>query len=320
MWSPLLRDATAGHRPLAIFGLICLPLAVVAAALGLVDNRLVTGAPVWNKPFKFFVSVGIYSLTYAWYLGQWRGEAGRLPRLAFWLGTGVWVALSIELLLISVQASRGVTSHFNLATSFDARIFNVMGVMILGLSIMHAILWVMLLRARWPNRARLSALRWGAGVTLIGLAVGPLMVRPTPQQITELRAGTGWVAGAHAVGVPDGGPGLPLVNWSTEAGDRRVSHFVGLHAMQVVPAVVLLAPAAWSPAAMLLAVRATGVAWSTLVILLMLQAQQARPLLRPGAALASALVLVAGAWIAAMLVARSRGASGRSALVSSSRG
>lgn len=303
MWRSILRDATDGHRGLVRFAAACVPCAIASVVLGLVDDRAIAGAPAWNKPFKFFVSVAIYALTFAWYLGQLRKESGHVARGAAWVGTGVWAALAIELVLISVQAARGVTSHFNVATPLDMTVFNVMGLMILTLSVLHTVLWVWLLRARWPDRPMLSALRWGAGVAIVGLAVGGLMVRPSSEQVSSIRARTGWVSGAHAVGVPDGGPGLPMVNWSSEGGDRRVPHFVGMHAMQVVPAVLLLLPIGWSQATRLLAVRATGVAWGALVLVLILQAQQARPLLRPGTSLGLALALIIIGWTAAMVAA-----------------
>ena len=42
---------------------------------------------------------------------------------------------------------------------------------------------------------------------------------------------------SHALGVADGGPGLPFVNWSTEGDDLRIAHFIGIDAMQIIPSV-----------------------------------------------------------------------------------
>ena len=52
--------------------------------------------------------------------------------------------------------------------------------------------------------------------------------------------------GQHVVGVEDGGPGLPFVNWSVEAGDLRVSHMIGLHGMQILPIFAFLL-GRWKP-------------------------------------------------------------------------
>lgn len=61
------------------------------------------------------------------------------------------------------------------------------------------------------------------------MAIGFVMGAPTSEQLAlSERTGELPVAGAHSVGVADGGAGLPVVGWSTAGGDLRAPQFVAL--------------------------------------------------------------------------------------------
>ena len=204
----------------------------------LVDPRLITGAPAWLKPLKFAISTSIYAATLAWvftFLPAWT----RLRRI---VGGGTAAAFLIEVALIGGQAARGTTSHFNVATGVDAAVFAIMGLVIVAQTVLAAALTVAVWRQPFTDPALAWALRLGLVVTVLGAATGGLMTRPTAAQIAEVKATHAMpISGAHTVGAPDGGPGLPVVGWSTRHGDIRVPHFIGLHAWQVLPVFVLLA-------------------------------------------------------------------------------
>ena len=198
-------------------GLVHLALAV-AFVVGLaVDGRVLLGVNPWLKPLKFALSIAIYVWTAAWLLGDVRAGA---PRAASVISGGVALSMLVEIACIALQSLRGVPSHFNDRTAFDGAVFGLMGFMILLNTLLAGLLLVLYFAVPTDLPGPyLWAVRLSLALFLLGSAVGPLMVS----------------RGAHAVGVPDGGPGLPFVNWSTEGGDLRAAHAIGLHALQVLP-------------------------------------------------------------------------------------
>ena len=142
----------------------------------------------------------------------------------------------LEMAIIAAQAARGTISHYNTRTPLDGALFTIMGIAILlawGASVAIAFA---LFRERSLNSPMGWALRLGMLITVFGSATGAFMVTPTKAQLTEARITHQMpVSGAHTVGAPDGGPGIPGTGWSLNHGDIRVPHFLGLHAMQVLP-------------------------------------------------------------------------------------
>jgi hypothetical protein len=111
-----------------------------------------------------------------------------------------------------------------------------MGVSIGVLWLVSLVIAVLVLRQRFAEPSVLWAVRIGIGLALVGMTVAFLMTVPTPDQIAVLRAGgRPPMMGAHSVGIPDGGPGMPITHWNLDGGDLRVPHFFGLHALQAMP-------------------------------------------------------------------------------------
>ncbi|MFI2713340.1 hypothetical protein ACH495_24770 [Micromonospora sp. NPDC018662] len=303
------RNRAAGwHRPLLLLASAMAALAVVAAVGVVADPRVLTGAPVWLKPLKFAVSFVLYGVTLAWMLSL----LPRRSRLAERAATVIVAVSVVEMAVIVVQVLRGTTSHFNGTTPLNAALFNVMGAAITVLFGAQVVLAVVLLRRPLPDRAGGYAVRLGLGVSLLGMLVAFPM-------LTQRPAGTpAGITGAHSVGVPDGGPGLPLVGWSTTGGDLRVGHFIGLHALQALPLLAILLDrflgARLDELARARLVLVGGVAYAGVTVLATAQALRGQPLLRPDAlTLTAAAVLVAATATAAGLVLARR--SGHAAVV-----
>jgi len=252
-------------------------LALVGLVGLIVDERTIGGQPIWLKPLKFGVSFTLYALTLAWLLAHLRRGA-RGARWAAWI---IAVMSVLEVGLITFQAARGRASHFNELTPLDAAIFRSMGMVIAVLWLATVVVAVLLWRQGMPDRAGTWSVRLGMVLLLVGMAQGFFMIAPTEEQLAIDETP---IVGAHAVGVPDGGPGLPLTGWSTTGGDLRIGHFVGIHALQAMLLVwMFLSWRVTDPQRRVRLVFVSGFAYLGLLVLVTWQALRGQPLIHPDA-------------------------------------
>lgn len=226
----------------------------------LLDPFQILGISRWIKPMKFAISIAIYLATIGWllsYLIERRRAARIISRIAGF-------TMAAEMILILMQATRGVESHFNHATPFDDIVFGAMGMLIILNT--GAVIYAAFLFFRTPTAlppAHLAGIRTGIVIFILaGLEAG-LMVE----------------GDSHNIGVAPGGPGLPFTNWSTSGGDLRVAHFFGMHSLQGLPLFGWLLDHRGVRNGRALVWIVAG-AWLLVTVLLVVQALTGRPLVR----------------------------------------
>ncbi|MGJ7579884.1 hypothetical protein ACSFA3_06845 [Variovorax sp. RHLX14] len=213
-WEPLMS-----RLGLALAALV--PVLMVAGAM---DDRAIAGVPIWVKPIRFALALSIYLLTLGFFVRfvdrAWRKRiAFRVPVFA---GAA---AIVMEQTIITLQAARGVDSHFNFATPLDAGLYAAMGVGSL-------VLTAMTLPVAWGvARSRTTVLDIGIRQAIvIGLVLTFVL--------TLMTAGTMAMHGGHQVGGSTGmSRSLMPIGWLRDAGDLRVPHFFATHAMHALPLV-----------------------------------------------------------------------------------
>ena len=201
--------------------------ALIAIGGIMIDERTLMGINVWYKPLKFSISGGIYIFTVGYLINFFYPYSNRKRSI---INNTVAFTLLIEVLIIVLQASRGVLSHYNQSSAFDGILFGIMGIFI-GINVILMILFIFdTIRLKLTTTKSIQwAILLGWVVVFFGSWIGGQMIGTM----------------SHSIGVADGGEGLPIVNWSTKGGDLRVAHFFGLHGIQIIPLVGLWAHNQW---------------------------------------------------------------------------
>jgi hypothetical protein len=244
----------------------------VLVTLWIFDARELGGVSVWEKPLKFFISSAIFSFTFSW-LSSFITKGSRWVKVA---GLIIAISLAVELVLIAAMAALGTTSHFNVSTPTAIVIWSLMATFISIVLFATLFLSITILLQKQQEFNLKLTLTLGSLNTAVGMGLAYLMTWPTATQLANYQG----IAGAHAVGVEDGGPGLPFLGWSTVAGDLRVGHFFGLHSIQV--AAILLALSLLLPIAFRIPLIVVGnITWLGFVGIVTWQSLRAEPFSSP---------------------------------------
>lgn len=214
------RELDANDPVLSRLGWALLLVVPVFAALAIFIPATAGVATVnpWIKPIKFSMSFSTFASTISLLL-----LALRIPKWQLMLARrAIAISVALEIMSLAAQAWRSAyhLSGQSLSDTSLARMTNSMVMVNTGI-----VCWMLALfcanrvhtdRIDWPM---VSAIRYSIVIFLAGNAIGGYML----------------ARGSHTVGVADGGPGLPFVNWSVIGGDLRIAHFIAIHAIQIVP-------------------------------------------------------------------------------------
>lgn len=211
-----LSELYSRNPALTLFGWICLFSALITIALIFKSKTEILGINAWIKPSKFLISTVLFVWTIGWYMHY-------LPEQSH-VGIFSWITIlimSFELIYITYQAGIGQTSHFNVSSSFNATMWSLMGSLIGLMTLYLAFIGFLFFKNSFSELplAYVWAIRLGIVLFVIFAFEGYIMGSKM----------------SHTVGASDGSTGIPFFNWSVEYGDLRIAHFVGMHALQVLP-------------------------------------------------------------------------------------
>lgn len=211
----------------AFFLIALIPMTI---ALIYFDPTQINDISIWKKPLKFHVSLSLHVVTLA-ILASRFSETRRHSLGVRLLAISSCIFIILETGVLNLQAARGVASHFNQVAVIDQILYAFMGVGALILTWPAMALGVRFLLTK-PTEKLTPGLKLGAG---LGLTLGFILTVALAGYMS-MRSGGHWVEAPTT-----DANGLPIMGWSRQGGDLRVTHFFATHLMQALPLAGFLA-------------------------------------------------------------------------------
>uniref|UniRef100_UPI0040470C26 hypothetical protein n=1 Tax=Algoriphagus sp. TaxID=1872435 RepID=UPI0040470C26 len=212
---PFLSELKSRNETLFYYGLLCLVLGLIFLVVSKTSSTQVYGVSAWLKPFKFALSTFLFAWAMAWYCSY---LVDFNQSLFNW---SVILLLGFEIVYIAIMAGKGEISHYNTSSPLYASLFSMMALAATLVTLYTAFVGFQFFTQSFPQLPPyyLWAIRLSILIFVIfsfeGFAMGSRL--------------------SHTVGAVNDNSNLWILGWSKIVGDLRVSHFIGMHALQVLP-------------------------------------------------------------------------------------
>ena len=210
-----IKELKIRNEYLFYFGLLCVIFSMVCIILTKTTSTEIQGVNAWFKPLKFAISIGLFSWTMAWYC-HYLSNFNVTP-----FNWTVITLFGFELIYIIFQASKGQLSHFNISTPTYSLLYSLMGLAAVLVTLYTAYIGLLFFLQSFPNLPSyyVWSIRFGILIFVIFSFEGGLMGSRMNHSVGAINDNSNWW----------------IVGWSKTVGDLRVSHFIGMHALQLLP-------------------------------------------------------------------------------------
>ena len=210
-----IKELKIRNEYLFYFGLLCVIISIVCIILTKTTSTEIQGVNAWFKPLKFAISIGLFSWTMAWYC-YYLSNFNVTP-----FNWTVITLFGFELVYIIFQASKGQLSHFNISTPTYSLLYSLMGLAAVLVTLYTAYIGLLFFTQSFPDLPKyyVWSIRLGILIFVIFSFEGGLMGSRMNHSVGAINDNSNWW----------------IVGWSKTVGDLRVSHFIGMHALQLLP-------------------------------------------------------------------------------------
>jgi hypothetical protein len=217
MMTYFIHELKTRNETLYYYGLLCFVASVIFLILTKYSNVQVYQVNAWYKPFKFAFSTFVFSWAIAWYCSY-------LPNFNIQLfNWTVIILLGFEIVYIAIMASKGQQSHYNVSTPVNAALYSAMAAAASIVTLYTAYVGILFFQNTFPQLPNYYV--WAIRLSIILFVIFSF---------------EGFTMGArlnHSVGALNVNSNWFVLGWSNTVGDLRVAHFIGMHALQVLPVV-----------------------------------------------------------------------------------